>query len=196
MLLVGIEAPESAYTRDARQQQLPHHLIDVARRIEGVGIDKEMILATGMLQTALAGKAGTLSRLVEIRNAQRLIHLFRVVLGIVVDTQNLYRIASLQLTQRPQAGCQTAFLVIGYHHYRHQRFLALQFRQPLTNLINNMLGNLTKRFPVNTHIFIVPMCHSHTVSECKYNNKIWKNEFYFVLLQEIIEITTFLAAWT
>lgn len=35
-----------------------------------------------------------------------------------------------------------------------------------------------------------------SVFECKYNNKIWKNDFLFVFLHKIIKGTTFLEAWT
>ena len=156
MLLVRIETPESPYTRHAGELQLLHHQVDILPGIERVGIDEEMILAACMGQAALAGKAGTLAHLVEEGHAQSLVHLFRGVLRVVVHAQNLNGIFRFQLAQRPKAGSQAALLVIGNHHHRHQRVIALQPLQVTPYFLHHRRRHFAERPAIYFQIFVVP----------------------------------------
>ena len=49
MLFIRIKAPESAHARNARFRQFLHHLVNIARWIEGISINKEMVFALRIL---------------------------------------------------------------------------------------------------------------------------------------------------
>ena len=179
MVLVREIAPSCrCTTHSGLQQMVEHHLI-IVRRIERVAVDIEIETPFGMLQSTATSIATRMLILCIIRDTRLLVNRCGTVLRVIIHTDNLYRVLTLYLADSPKTGLQVRLFIIGNNHNTCQWLRTLQAGQPLTSPVNHLLRHLAKRAPIDSHVFVVPVCHNRNIF-CKGSKINQENQKQFI----------------